>query len=332
MSLLSIVVPAYNEERNLPLLQQRLNPVLDQLKSLGVDVEILLLDNCSSDRTREIGLEMAKADPRWKYIRYSRNFGYHNSLACGYDLAKGDALIVLASDLQEPPEQIPNMVRMWQEGYDVVYGILQVRNDSTWLKTLGAKIFYNLFSYLSDTDIPRHATDFRIISRRVIDAVKNMRESDRYLRGLVHWAGFKQKSFLYNRDPRKHGESTAGIWVSTKWALNATFCFSNKPLRAIAIFGLFVLLFSILLSLYFLYIYFFPPQFMHIAPTGTTVIVMLLLFGIGLHAVSLGIIGEYVGRIYNQSKLRPLYIIDEAKNVHGYDVQGRPLPDLTSKE
>ena len=324
--LLTLVVPAYNEEANLPTIRQRLEPVLAEIKNLGVETEIILLDNCSTDGTAQFGRQVCREDNRWRYIRYSRNFGYHGSLACGFDLARGDALIVLASDLQEPPELIPQMVKLWQQGYDVAYGVLAKRNDETLGKTLGAKLFYPLFTFLSDSEIPPFATDFRILSRPVIDAVKGMREADRYLRGLVHWTGFKQISFVYDRDKRTQGKSTAGIWVATKWALNAIFCFSYKPLRGIATFGFLVMVGAIVLSAYFLFIYFFPQPRIPIAPTGTTALAMLLLFGIGVNAFSLGIIGEYVGRIYNQSKLRPLYIIDEAVNITPSSLIGLPLP------
>lgn len=324
--LLTLLVPAYNEETNLELLKQRLNPVMSEVMKLGVETEVIILDNCSTDRTRELGLSFCASDSRYRYVRYSRNFGYHASLACGFDVANGDALIILAADLQEPPEHIPRMVKLWLEGNDVVYGVLAKRNDHLLLKTLGAKIFYRLFSLLSDSEIPPFATDFRIISRRVVNAVKEMREVDRYLRGLIHWTGFKQVPFIYDRDKREHGESTAGIWVATKWALNAILCFSHKPLRAVAIFGLLAVAASILLTTYFVYIYFRPPAFMPVPPTGTTAIAVLVLFGIGVNALSLGIIGEYVGRIYNQAKLRPLYVIDEAQNIKPASMVGWPTP------
>jgi glycosyltransferase involved in cell wall biosynthesis len=325
MKLLTLIVPAFNEENNLPALRARLNPVLDTLKEIQVETEIILLDNCSTDGTAVFGRRVCQEDKRWRYVRYSRNFGYHGSLACGFDLAQGDALIVLASDLQEPPELIPKMVSLWQAGNDVAYGVLKKRRDHLWLKTLGAKVFYRVFSYLSDFEIPPYATDFRILSRRVVDAVNQMRESDRYLRGLVHWSGFRQVPFEYDRDKRVVGES-AGIWPSTIWAVNATLCFSQKPLRALSTFGFIVMLASMLSSIYFFVIYFFPPRFIPIPPTGTTVLALLLLFGIGANAFSLGIVGEYVGRIYNQAKLRPLYIIDETVNIEPREKIGRALP------
>lgn len=314
MKTLTILIPVLNEELNLPTLRQRLESVFAGLKD-RVQPEYIVLDNCSEDSTPQIAESFCLNDPHWKYVRYSRNFGYHGSLAGGFDLASGDALIVVAGDLQEPPEMIPLMVELWQQGHDVVYGTLKERNDSNLIKTAGAKIFYSLIYRMSSSVLPPNATDFRLISRRVIDVVKDLREPDRYLRGLVHWAGFKQASFPYNRDKRTHGRSTAGIWYSTKWAANAIISFSNLPLRAAAYFGALAMLLSFLASIYFVVVRFYPPTWMPIPPTGTTAIIVLLLFAIGLNAFFLGIIGEYVGRIYTQGKKRPLYVIDKTVNL-----------------
>ena len=312
MPLLTILVPAYNEQDNLPLLYDRLRPVVEQLKP-RVECEIILLDNCSEDRTRDAALAMCAKDPAWRYVRYSRNFGYHGSLACGFDLARGDGLVVLASDLQEPPELLPKLVELWLKGADVVYGVLDKRRDSNFLKTIGAKLFYRLFYWLSDCDMPLYATDYRIISRRVVDVLCGMREPDRYLRGLVHWVGFRQVPVAYDRDERQYGTSSAGLWASTMWAFNAIICFSHKPLRAMAYLGGLIVLGAMALALFFVWTRFFPSSFT--PPTGIAALAVILLFGIGLNAMFLGVIGEYVGRIYNQGKQRPLYVIDETYNV-----------------
>lgn len=313
MKVLTILIPVLNEEINLPILYSRLVKVIDSLKE-RIRAEVIILDNCSDDNTPAIAKEICQKDPNWKFVRYSRNFGYHGSLAGGFDLSTGDALIVLAGDLQEPPELIPRMIDSWEKGYDVVYGVLEERNDSNFIKTLGAKIFYQLIYFISDSKLPISATDFRLISRRVINAVNAMREPDRYLRGLVHWVGFKQIPFKYSRDKRIHGKSTAGIWYSTKWAFNAMMCFSHLPLRAMAFFGLFTMIGTALASIYFIFVRFFPPVWMPVPPTGTTAIILILLFAIGINSIFLGIMGEYVGRIYNQGKERPLYIVDEKVN------------------
>jgi polyisoprenyl-phosphate glycosyltransferase len=312
MKKLSILVPVFNEEGNLPRLQKRLDLVLEKIKG-KIDPEVIILDNCSTDNSSNISKAIVKQSRYWKYIRLSRNFGYHNSLACGFDIATGDGLIVLAGDLQEPPEFIPEMVEKWEQGYEVVYGILNERNDSSLLKTIGARIFYPLIYTISETTLPQNATDFRLIDRKIIDVIKKMREPDRYLRGLIHWSGFKQIGFQYDREKRIYGESVAGIWYSTKWALNAIICFSNFPLRIISYFGILVLILSTGLSLFFIYTKFYPLEFLPTPPTGSTVIILLLLFIIGMNSLFLGLIGEYVGRIYTQGKERPLYIIDEVE-------------------
>lgn len=314
MKKLTILIPALNEEENLPKLRQRLETVFRDLEG-RVQPEYIILDNCSDDSTPVLAAQFCAENPAWKYVRYSRNFGYHNSLACGFDIATGDGLIVVAGDLQEPPEMIPHMVTLWEQGNDVVYGLLRKRNDDNLVKTAGAWIFYRLLYSLSGSAIPRNATDFRIIDRRVIDVVKTMREPDRYLRGLVQWAGFRQATFEYDRSPRLHGESTAGIWYSLKWAANAIVSFSNTPLRVATYFGLITMVITAVASLYFILIRLFPPTWAPIPPTGTTAIIVLLLFGIGLNSFFLGIIGEYVGRIYTQGKERPLYVIDRTINV-----------------
>jgi dolichol-phosphate mannosyltransferase len=313
MKKLSILVPVFNEEGNLPRLQKRLDLVLEQIKG-KIDPEVIILDNCSTDNSSDISKAIVKQSSYWKYIKLSRNFGYHNSLACGFDIATGDGLIVLAGDLQEPPEFIPEMVEKWEQGYEVVYGILNERNDSTLLKTIGARIFYPLIYTISETTLPQNATDFRLVDRKIIDVIKKMREPDRYLRGLIHWSGFRQIGFQYDREKRVYGESVAGIWYSTKWALNAIICFSNFPLRIITYFGILILIISTGLSFFFIYTKFYPLTFLPTPPTGSTVIILLLLFIIGMNSLFLGLIGEYVGRIYTQGKERPLYIIDEVEN------------------
>lgn len=311
--LLTLLVPCYNEAANLPAAYERIETVMAQLRET-VDYEVIVLDNRSEDRTRGVAKDLCSRNLRWRYVRYSRNFGYHASLACGFDVARGDALVVIAGDLQEPPEMIPRMIEIWREGNDVVYGVLKRRSDESILKTVGAWFAYRLIYWLSDSRIPPSATDFRLIDRKVIDAIRRMSEPDRYLRGMVHWVGFRQASFPYDRDPRRHGESSGGLWVSIRMAVHAIICFSHMPLRAMAYFGLLVMLGALAFGLFFLYVYFARPLWIPEPPSGMTGIALLLVFAIGLNALFLGLIGEYVGRIYNQGKSRPLYIIDEKVN------------------
>jgi len=307
--LISILIPAYNEAGNLPRLHARLAPIMDQLSAYRF--EVVVLDNCSEDGTREVALGLCQADLRLRYVRYSRNFGYHASLACGYDEARGDAIVVLVGDLQEPPEMLPEMVRLWENGAEVVCGMLRTRNDHTWLKSFGARIAYRLIFWLTDCKIPPHATDFRLVDRKVAAALRQMREPDRYLRGLVHWIGFKQVFFEYDREARMHGQSNWGVWASVKMAVHAIVCFSSKPLRLMTYFGLLVTVGAAALAAVYLGLYFWAPAWTRLPAPGVMTLCILVLFMIGLNALFLGIIGEYVGRIYNQTKGRPLYLVAE---------------------
>ena len=307
--LISILIPAYNEAGNLPALHQRLVAVMGGVAQY--EFEVILLDNCSTDGTRGWAREICQRDPRFRYVRYSRNFGYHASLACGYDEAKGDAVIVVVGDGQEPPEQIPAMIRQWEEGAEVVTGVLRKRNDHTWLKSVGARIAYRLIHWLTDVKIPPHATDFRLLDRKAADALRQFRENDRYLRGLVHWIGFKQVFFEYDRAPRQYGQSNWGVIDSVRMAMHAIICFSSKPLRLMTYFGLLVTCCAVLLTLIYVSLFWVAPSWVRLPAPGVMTLCVLLLFMIGLNSLFLGLIGEYVGRIYEQGKGRPLYLVSE---------------------
>lgn len=319
--LISILVPAYNEERNLDRLYERLTSALAPLNG-RFRFEILLLDNCSEDRTREVAHAIVARDPRWRYVRYSRNFGYHGSLTAGLDLAAGDAVAIQVADMQDPPEVLPKLIEVWWSGADVAYGVVRKRSDSSLIKTFGAKVVYWLIHRVSDTGIPPSATDFRVLDRRVVSVLLAMREPDRYLRGMVHWIGFTQTAVEYDRKPRTEGASTFGLWDSLLMSAHAIICFSVVPLRLMAWFGLAVVAGSVTLAAVFTGIYLFRPAGVPVPQPGITLVVVLLLFTLGLNAVFLGVIGEYIGRIYNQGKERPLYIIAETLNFPS-DTQAR---------
>jgi len=311
--LLSILVPSFNEEQNLPLVFPRLTQVLNTLPA-HIDYEVIVLDNASTDRTPLIAREFCERDARWKLLRYSRNFGVEASMMAGLDHASGDAVVVLFSDLQDPPELIPEFVRQWEEGFEVVVGVLRKRRDYRLLKTIGAKIAYWLIYTLSDCKIPPNATDFRLFDRKVVDALKILREPDRYLRGLVHWIGFRRSYVSYDRAPRHSGRSTAGLWYSVRFAVNAILSFSAKPLRLATILGGFVAAASFAYALFAFGVHLLHLSFVPVPPRGITTIILLISFFIGFNTLFLGIIGEYLGRIYNQGKNRPLYLVDEQLN------------------
>ena len=307
---LSIICPAYNEEHNLPRLYDRVTALFKEALA-AYDYEVIILDNCSGDGTREKAMEICAADKRWKYLRYSRNFGFDPSITAGLDHAEGDAVITLLSDLQDPPEMIPDFVRKWEEGAEVVNGVVRERNDNSWIKSLGAVLSYKLIYHLSETKITPGATEFRLLDRKVVLALRQLREPDRYLRGLVNWVGFRRVLVPYDRAPREGGESSAGLIFCIRYALNAIFCFSAKPLQLSTYFGILVTFVSLLLALLYLFVYFFRPEFATLPPPGISTVVLLMLFGIGMQSFFLGLIGEYLARVYNQGKGRVLYIVSE---------------------
>ncbi len=252
--LVTILIPAYNEESNLPRVYERVAKIITSQES-EYRFEVILLDNASRDGTATVATAICEKDPRWKYLRYSRNFGLEASLLAGLDNAKGDAVINLFSDLQDPPELIPDMLKLWKQGGDVVYGKLGKRNDGSVLKSLGAKVAYQMIYWLSDCKIVPDATDFRLMDRKVVNALRLLREPDRYMRGLVHWVGFNQVAIEYERAPRAEGRSSAGLYYCIKFALHAVICFSSKPLQIVTLFGLATTAASMLLAL--LYVIFF---------------------------------------------------------------------------
>lgn len=285
-----------------------------------------MLDNASTDRTGALAKRQCQQDSRWKYLRYSRNFGAEASMLAGLDHASGDAVINVFSDLQDPPELIPQMLAKWESGADVVYGVLRTRNDASYLKTIGARIAYKLIRRLADTTIPENATDFRLLDRKVVDALRQLREPDRYLRGLVHWLGFRTDHFVYDRAKRQHGQSSANVWYCFKFTLQAIICFSSKPMHLAMYLGVTLTSSATGLALLYFALYFIRPAFLTPPPPGLTTVLLLSLFSIGINALLLGIIGEYIGKIYNQGKQRPLYIIAESIGLPSvYHLRGNNL-------
>jgi glycosyltransferase involved in cell wall biosynthesis len=311
---ISILIPAFNEEGNIPSLISRLDRQYEKLKS-QYEFEFILLDNNSKDKTRELALEQCENNKLWKYLRYSRNFGPESSLLAGLDHVSGDATIILFSDLQDPPENFPAMLEKWESGAEVVYGVVRKRNDATFFKTLGAKIAYFLIYHLTDTKIPPNATDFRLLDMKVVKALRELREPDRYFRGLVHWVGFKEDFFLYDRQKRFAGESNANFVYCVKFAVHAIICFSSKPMHFILAAGIILTCISVIAAITYTALFFVRPPFLVPPPPGITTLVILGCLALGINSLFLGIIGEYVGRIYNQGKARPLYIISEKVNL-----------------
>lgn len=313
--LLTITMPARNEEGNLPRAYEEVTAVMARLPQY--DYEVIVIDNASTDRTPEIARGFCARDPHWKYVRFSRNFGGETSLTVGLRLARGDAVINLFSDLQDPTDRIPDFVAKWEEGFDVVSGILQDRQDNSRLRGIAARWAYRLIRASSEIDIPENATDFRLVSRRVVDAFNQLNERQRYVRGLMHWVGFNKCEIPYNRRPRQWGRSKAPFWWCFQFALNAITSFSTKPLKLFMVFGSLVLVASMVLALYYAATRIFniddPPR-------GIPSILMLLLVNLGVLSLGIGLLGEYMGHIYTEVKRRPLFVIADSCNLDVADL------------
>jgi dolichol-phosphate mannosyltransferase len=321
--LLTIVMPAMNEEANLARAYDEVTAVM---AGLAYDYEVLVIDNASTDHTGDIADALAARDPRWRYLRFSRNFSVEISIAAGLRFAGGDAAIVLFSDLQDPPELIPEFLRRWEEGYDVVFGQVRRREGDPFWKAWGARAFYRVMNVLAEVEITPNATDFRLLSRRAINALNQLGERNRYLRGFAHWVGFKRVAVLYDRRPRTAGKSKAPSLYLLNLALNAITCFSIKPLQLFSLAGFVALLGTMLLGL----VYIGSWLFAYTVP-GLTTVYLLMLANLAVMLLGFGTIGEYVGRIYIETKQRPLFLIDRTANL---DVRqaaaGKPGPNSRS--
>ncbi len=306
MTLVTLVIPARNEQDNIPRVEREVLAVTDALPQY--DWEFIVVDNASRDRTGELVKALGVRDPRWKYIRFSRNFSVEMSITAGYHFARGEAIVVLYSDLQDPPNVIPRFLEKWQEGgYDVVYGVRTVRTgDPTWRNFL-VKIAYRLISASADVPIPTDAGDFRLITSRVRNELEKVSEYNRYMRGLIAWLGFKQVAVPYERQPRKAGKSSAPFWSIFFFTFNAITSFSLKPLRAFTFFGFGVIGLSVIAALVYILAWISGQT-----PPGITTLIVLGFLGIGLNSLGIGVLGEYIGKTYTEVKHRPLYVVEEA--------------------
>jgi dolichol-phosphate mannosyltransferase len=305
--LVSVVVPCFNEEPVIRETHARLLSVLEQLKPDRF--EVLYVNDGSSDNTLEILEELQATDNRFKVLSFSRNFGHQIAVTAGLDHAHGDAVVLIDADLQDPPAVILEMVDRWRDGYHVVYGMRTDRSGETRFKLWTAKFFYRLLNRLSDVRIPLDVGDFRLMDRKVADALRAMPERDRYLRGMVTWVGFKQIAVMYKREPRFAGESKYPIFKMLKFATDGIISFSIVPLRlavwagVAAIFLAFGgIIYALIVRLYF--------SETHWVRGWTSTFVAILFLG-GTQLIFLGFIGEYIGRIYGEVKRRPLYILQE---------------------
>ena len=303
MKRISLVFPVYNEEKILPLLYERICRLIDQG---DYDFEVILINDGSRDMSLHLMKQFHKADPRFKVIDFSRNFGHQVAITAGIDFATGDAVILMDADLQDPPELIPQLLSKWNEGYQVVYGIRKTRKEHI-LKRMAYALFYRILQHISDIPIPLDAGDFCLMDRVVIDTLKTMQERNRFVRGLRSWAGFSQVGLEYDRGKRYSGEVKYTLPKLMKLALDGIFSFSYFPLRLASYTGFIISIVSFLGILIYLY----RKLVVGGEPKGFPTLVILILFMGGIQLIFLGVIGEYIGRIYDEVKKRPNYVIRE---------------------
>lgn len=302
LGVISVVAPAYNEEEVLPEFHKRLCGVFE---ALDWDLEVVYVNDGSHDRTLGVLKELRAQDPRVTIIDLSRNFGKELAMTAGLDHACGDAVVVIDTDLQDPPELIPELIRHWQDGFDVVYAQRAAREGETWVKKATATAFYRIIHKVSKVQIPRDTGDYRLLSRRAVEALNRLREHHRFMKGLFAWIGFPQKAVVYRRNPRFAGETKWNYWKLWNFALEGITSFSIGPLKLATYLGLGIALLAFLYAAVVVYktLVFGEP----VRGYPSLMVVVLLLGGIQL--ASLGIIGEYLGRLFNETKGRPLYLM-----------------------
>jgi glycosyltransferase involved in cell wall biosynthesis len=303
----------YNEEENIEHFFATLLPVLNHLE---MTYEVICVDDGSTDGTWKKLLAYHKAEPRIKLLSFSRNFGKELALTAGLHQARGAAIVPIDADLQDPPELIGQLLEKWREGYDVVYAVRRHRFGESLLKRGTANLFYRLINFLSDTPIPRDTGDFRLFDRRVVEALNRIPERTRFMKGLFAWVGFKQVGILYDRQPRCQGETKWNYWRLWNFALDAITLFSTAPLRLWSYVGFII---SLLSFVYGGFLVVRTLAYGRDFPGYASIMVAILFLG-GLQLISLGIIGEYLGRVYAEGKRRPLYIVREA---HGFQANDR---------
>ena len=301
----TIIAPIFNELENIPELYPRIREVMDQTNEPW---ELILVDDGSTDGSTEVIRKLAENDKRVRPIIFARNFGHQIAVTAGIDYSRGDAVIIIDADLQDPPEVILKLIKNWREGYEVVYAVREEREGESWFKKLTASIFYRLIHAVTNVDIPLDTGDFRLLDKKVVDIMKTMRERHRFLRGMSAWVGFKQIGVKYKRKPRYAGISKYPLSKMIQFALNAITSFSYFPLQLATYIGFIAAGLSVLAI---------PIIAILRLTTGTvlmgqaTTLIMVLFLG-GVQLISLGIIGEYIGRIYDEAKGRPLYTVAEA--------------------
>ena len=305
MKKISIIIPAYNEEESLPFLYERLEKLLDSITNY--EFEVLFVNDGSKDNTINLIKEYREKDNRISYVDFSRNFGKEIGMIAGLDYATGDAVIFMDADLQDPPELIPEMIKYWEEGYDDVYAQRKSRAGETFLKKFTSKMYYKVLQALTPVPIQKDTGDFRLLDRRCVNALKKLRETDRNSKSMFSWIGYKKKAVLYDRDARIAGKTKWNYKKLVNLAIDGITSFTTSPLRISTYIAIPTFL---ALFVYFIYVIIKCIKF-NIAIQAFQATILLILFFSGIQILLFGIIGEYLGRIFNASKNRPLYLVNE---------------------
>jgi dolichol-phosphate mannosyltransferase len=304
----TIIAPIYNELENIPELYPR---VRDVMEKTGEPWEFILVDDGSTDGSTQVIRKLAENDERIRPVIFARNFGHQIAVTAGVDYSRGEAVVIIDADLQDPPEVILDLIAKWREGYDVVYAVREEREGESWFKKTTASFFYRLIHAITNVDIPLDTGDFRLMDKKVVSVIQQMREKHRFLRGMSAWVGFKQVGVTYKRKPRYSGETKYPLKKMIQFAMNAITSFSYFPLQVATIIGFAAAGLSVLAI---------PVVAILRLITGTallgqaTTLIIVLFLG-GVQLISLGIIGEYIGRIYDEAKDRPLYVVAEAPEI-----------------
>ncbi|MBI5726073.1 MAG: glycosyltransferase family 2 protein [Planctomycetes bacterium] len=312
---LSVVVPCYNEQEVLAEMHRRTSAVC---QGLGISYEIILIDDGSKDGTWQKMNELAAADGHLTLVKLSRNHGHQLALSAGLEIARGEKIFVIDADLQDPPETLPEMMKLLNEGADVVYGQRRSRPGESRFKLWSASLFYRLLSRMSETRIPQNTGDFRLMSRRVVDVLRQMPEKHRFVRGMVSWVGFNQKAFLYDRDQRFAGVTKYPFSKMMTLAISGITAFSTKPLRLATFLGCMTALIGVGILIWAV-----VSHFLGWTTTGWASIIGVVVLLSSVQLFVLGVYGEYIGRMYEQSQGRPLFIIEQVKPANGTDPQNR---------
>lgn len=305
MKKVTIIIPAYNEEASLPFLYERIEKLINSIENY--EFEILFVNDGSKDKTIELIKEYREKDSRISYVDFARNFGKETAMIAGLDYATGDCVIFMDADLQDPPELIPEMLKYWEKGYDDVYAQRRSRKGETWLKKFTSKMYYRVLQSLTNVEIQKDTGDFRLLDKRCVNALRKMRESQRCSKSMFSWIGYKKKAIVYDRDPRIAGKTKWNYGKLINLAIDGITSFTTSPLRISTYIAIptFVALF-----VYFIYVI-AKCCVEHVAIQAFQAIILLVLFFSGVQILLFGIVGEYLGRIFNETKNRPLYLVNE---------------------